>query len=84
MAEEKVLDLEATWPEIFEGMTPRQVQTVLQIVASSWHEGREPEREHTARLAARVRGDLPKAEYRRLEGLPPAKHVCGGCRERVL
>ena len=69
----KALDLEAKWPEIFEGMTPRQVRTVVQTVASSWHEGREPEREHTARLAARVRGDLSKAEYRRLEGLPTAR-----------
>ncbi|WGP08076.1 hypothetical protein QFE97_19115 (plasmid) [Bacillus subtilis] len=75
MAGEKVLDLETKWPEIFEEMTPRQVRTVVQIVASSWHEGREPEREHTARLAARVRGDMSKGEYRRLEGLPPAKHV---------
>ncbi len=69
----KPLDLEAKWPEIFEGMTPRQVRAVVQTVASSWHEGRQPEREHTARLAARVRGDLSKAEYRRLEGLPPAR-----------
>ncbi|WP_407647386.1 antitoxin VbhA family protein [Brevibacterium atlanticum] len=65
------MNLEARWPEIFEGMTSRQIHTVSEIVASSWHEGREPEREHTARLAARVRGDLSKAEYRRLEGLPP-------------
>lgn len=84
MAGEKVLDLEAKWPEIFEEMTPRQVRTVLQIVASSWHEGREPDREHTARLAARVRGDMSKAEYRRIEGLPPAKHARRGSCERVL
>lgn len=69
----KPLDLEARWPEIFDGMTPRQVHTVVQIVASSWHEGREPDRDHTARLAARVRGELSKAEYRHLEGLPPAR-----------
>jgi hypothetical protein len=72
-ASTKPLDLAAEWPEIFERMTPRQVRTVVQIVASSWHEGREPDREHTARLAARVRGDLSKAEYRRLEGLPPVR-----------
>jgi hypothetical protein len=72
-ASTKPLDLEAEWPEIFERMTPRQMRTVVQIVASSWHEGREPDREHTARLAARVRGDLSKAEYRRLEGLPPVR-----------
>lgn len=84
MAGEKALDLEAKWPEIFEDMMPRQVRAVVQTVASSWHEGREPEREHTARLAARVRGDMSKAEYRRLERLPPAKHVRRGPRERVL
>lgn len=84
MAGEKALDLEAKWPEIFEEMTPRQVRAVVQTVASSWHEGREPEREHTARLAARVRGDMSKAEYRRLEGLPPVKHVRRSSRERVL
>lgn len=69
----KALDLEVKWPEIFEGMTESQVSDVVETVASSWHEGREPEREHTARLAALVRGDLSRAEYRRLEGLPPTR-----------
>ncbi|WP_258234376.1 hypothetical protein [Brevibacterium oceani] len=56
-------------------MTASQVSDVVETVASSWHEGREPEREHTARLAALVRGDLSRAEYRRLEGLPPSRSL---------
>lgn len=53
-APSKPLDLQAKWPELFEGMTVQQVCDVEQTVAASWHEGREPDREHTALLIARV------------------------------
>lgn len=62
------LDLKAMWLEIFEGLTDQQVFDVEQIAASSWSEGRESDREYTARLAAMVRGDMSEEEYFRLEG----------------
>ncbi|WP_367618865.1 hypothetical protein [Brevibacterium sp.] len=72
-APSRPLDLQAKWPELFEGMTAQQIWDVEQVVASSWHEGREPEREHTSLLAARVRGEISKDEYRSRSGLPPTQ-----------
>lgn len=72
-ARSKPLDLQAKWPELFEGMTVQQIWDVEQTVAASWHEGREPEREHTSLLVARVRGEISKDEYRRLSGAQTAR-----------
>jgi len=53
------------WPELFEGLTKVQRRAVLNTLASSYHEGWEPNREDVENATDYVRGAIDRDEYRR-------------------
>jgi len=53
------------WPELFEGLTKVQRRAVLNTLASSYHEGWEPNREYVENLTDYARGAISKEEYLR-------------------
>lgn len=63
-------DIQARWPELFAGLSDVQRRSVVNTLASSWHEGWEPNRAEVAVFTDFVRGDIDEAEYdRRMEAL---------------
>lgn len=53
------------WPELFEGLTKVQRRAVLNTLASSYHEGWEPNREDVENATDYARGVIDRDEYRR-------------------
>lgn len=62
------MNLEARWPELFEGLAPKQHRAVVQSFAASWHEGWEPNREDVQNLVDVVTGAIDESEYMRRSG----------------
>ncbi|MGH3352322.1 MAG: hypothetical protein ACRDPS_16760 [Nocardioides sp.] len=58
-------DVETRWPDLFDGLTAEQRSTVIDTLASAWHEGHVPERERVEILVAFTRGDIDAAESAR-------------------
>ena len=58
-------NIEARWPELFVQLDERQRRAVVDTLASSWHEGWVPNREHVENLTDYVRGAIDAEEYRR-------------------
>lgn len=58
-------DVEARWPELFTRLDQAQRRTVVQSLASAWHEGWTPNREDVENLTDRACGAIDQAEYRR-------------------
>jgi hypothetical protein len=56
-------DIEARWPELFEGMSELDRRAVVQTLASGWHEGWVPNRPDVADLVDVTRGVIDEAEY---------------------
>lgn len=57
------LDLEAWWPEAFEGLTTAQRSNVVQACAANWHEGWPPNEADVRNLCDVVRGAISHEEY---------------------
>lgn len=62
---DRVLDVEQRWPELFAGLEPAQRNAVVQSLASSWHEGWEPNRPDVENLVNFVKGVIDRSEYLR-------------------
>lgn len=60
---EKLLDLEARWPELFEPLTDRQRRAVVQALAANWHEGWKPNYDDVRDLVELQRGVITHEEY---------------------
>lgn len=58
-------DIEERWPELFEQLDERRRRSVVQTLASSWHEGWVPNREDTENLTDKARGAIDHDEYLR-------------------
>lgn len=58
-------NVEGRWPELFEGLSVETRQSVLNTLASSWHEGWVPNREDVRDLTDYARGTIDRAEYDR-------------------
>lgn len=63
-------NIEARWPELFEGLDDRTREIVVDSFASSWHEGWVPNRYDVANLTDFVRGTIDEAEYDRRAAAP--------------
>ena len=57
-------NIEARWPELFEGLSVLDRWAVVQALASGWHEGWVPNRPDVADLIDRTRGVIDEDEYR--------------------
>jgi len=57
------LDLEGTWPDLFDGLTVEQRETVTEVCANDWLEGWDPTRDDVADLVALTTGQIDGAEY---------------------
>ncbi len=57
------LDLESTWPELFEGLDRNRRRSVIRAFDHSRHGGWEPNREAVKDLTDLVRGDIDDDEY---------------------
>lgn len=60
---DRVLDVEQRWPELFAGLEPAQRNAVVQSLASSWHEGWEPNRPDVENLVNFVTGVIDRKEF---------------------
>lgn len=58
-------EVEERWPELFEQLTEDERFAIVNTLASSWHEGWVPNREHVENLTDYARGVIDKAEYER-------------------
>ncbi|HUZ41594.1 MAG TPA: hypothetical protein VMU68_09425 [Acidimicrobiales bacterium] len=56
------LDLELWWPDLFEGLSPRDRRSIVQAFAGNWHEGWVPNREDVKDLTDLARGAFTKAD----------------------
>jgi hypothetical protein len=56
-------DLEAWWPEAFEGLTASERRNVIQACAANWHEGWAPNEPDVRNLTNMVRGSITGDEY---------------------
>ena len=56
------MDVEQQWPELFKGLTSKQVWNVQQACAAGQHEGWDPCQEDVRDLVARARGELSSEE----------------------
>jgi len=61
----KILDPELWWPELFEGLDGKTRQSIVQSLASSWHEGWEVHREDVENFTDYIRGEYDREEYLR-------------------
>lgn len=71
------LDVEQRWPELFDGLTAKQREAVLQPLANAWHEGWQPNRDDVALLVASARGEIDTTTAIRL-GVEAAARRTGG------
>lgn len=58
-------NIEARWPELFTELDDEQRRSVVNALASNWHEGWVPNREDVENLTDRARGAIDRDEYRR-------------------
>ena len=58
-------DVETRWPELFARLNQAQRRSVVQSLASAWHEGWTPNREDVQNLTDRACGAIDGVEYRR-------------------
>ena len=58
-------DVESRWPELFAPLTAEQRSVVVETMASSWHEGWEPNREDVENITDHARGAIDDEEYLR-------------------
>lgn len=58
-------DVDERWPELFVALNDAQRIAVIQTLASSWHEGWEPNREDVENLTDHARGAIDTEEYLR-------------------
>lgn len=58
-------NIQERWPELFDPLTAAQARSVVNTLASQWHEGWAPNRDDVADLAAYVAGALTEVEYDR-------------------
>lgn len=61
----RALDLEAMWPDAFDGLDAIQRRAVVQACAANWHEGWQPNRPDVANLCDYAAGRITGAEYER-------------------
>ncbi|WP_404286072.1 hypothetical protein [Glutamicibacter arilaitensis] len=61
----KILDLQLWWPELFEGLDSRIRNAIVQVLASSWHEGWEANREDVENFTDFICGEYDREEYLR-------------------
>lgn len=57
------LDLEGTWPELFDGLDYNQRQAVVQSCAADWHAGWKPNYDDVKDLCDYARGTINGDEY---------------------
>ena len=56
-------DVEARWPELFDGLSALHRVAVVQTLACGWHEGWVPNRADVADLIDVTRGTIDEDEY---------------------
>ena len=61
----EIFDFEDRWPERFDRLDARERNAVGQSLASGWHEGFEPTREHVENLTDYALGLIDDSEYDR-------------------
>ena len=59
------LDIVERWPELFADLDDGKRETIVQALASAWHEGWVPNREDVKDLTDEARGAIDEAEYLR-------------------
>ncbi|WP_293823220.1 hypothetical protein [uncultured Corynebacterium sp.] len=57
------VDIRQEWPDLFQGLSESQCDSIVQSVASARLEGLVPTREFVDRLAKCARGEMTTAEY---------------------
>lgn len=62
---DSVFDVEVRWPELFALLTAEQRSVVIEAMASTWHEGWEPNREDVENIVDHARGAIGDEEYLR-------------------
>lgn len=67
-------DVHERWPELFAQLTEEQRTAVIQTLASSWHEGWEPNREDVENLTDFSRGAIDLEEYQRRADAAAERH----------
>ena len=60
-------NIEQRWPELFEPLTDEERSAVVNTLASVWHEGWEPNRDHVENLTRYASGAITREEYDRRE-----------------
>ena len=80
MSQSDMFDLDKRWPDLFDRLDPAQRRSVIQTLASSWLEGRRPDRQEVENLVDEACGAISEEEYlrRALEkarGLEPENKV---------
>lgn len=58
-------NIEARWPDLFEPLANEQRFAVVNTLASAWHEGWVPNREHVENLTQYASGVITREEYDR-------------------
>lgn len=61
----ETLNVMDRWPELFVQLDEAQRDSVLQSLASAWHEGWKPNREDVENLTDQARGAIDLPEYLR-------------------
>lgn len=64
---ETEFNIEQRWPDLFEPLTDEERSAVVNTLASAWHEGWEPNREHVENLTRYASGAITREEYDRRE-----------------
>ncbi|MDY5159502.1 antitoxin VbhA family protein [Actinotignum urinale] len=59
----EIFDIAQRWSQLFEGLTLTQKQNVLNVLASSWHEGWEPNYDDVKNLIDYAQGTISEMEY---------------------
>ncbi|WIK58403.1 hypothetical protein CJ184_003780 [Actinotignum urinale] len=59
----KMFDIDQRWSQLFDGLTFTQKQNVMNVLASSWHEGWEPDYEDVKNLTDYAKGNISETEY---------------------
>ena len=76
----ETLDLEAWWPELFDGLSQQERRSIVQAFAANWHEGWEPNFDDVNDMCEYSKGLIDYDEYmtraydraRQLSGVPVA------------
>lgn len=59
----RVIDIEDQWPELFEGLTTKQLKAASNTIAANLHEGWEPTYDDIRDLTDYARGRIDDDEY---------------------